>query len=111
MFLQAAQDIAHGAQPCDVAEGFHRYLADGALLACRRMRQQTGLLRVLLSGGVFLNLRLVALLWQRLTDDGFAVFHHRRVSCSDEGLSLGQMMIAQRRLSHVSGSTASDCIN
>lgn len=111
MFLQAAQDIAHGAQPCDVAEGFHRYLADGALLACRRMRQQTGLSRVLLSGGVFLNLRLVALLWQRLTDDGFAVFHHRRVSCSDEGLSLGQMMIAQRRLSHVSGSTASDCIN
>jgi len=29
----------------------------------------------------------------RLRARGLEVYHHRRVSCNDEGLSLGQLMI------------------
>jgi hydrogenase maturation protein HypF len=29
-----------------------------------------------------------------LSADGFRAYHHCRVSCNDEGISLGQLMIA-----------------
>ena len=56
--------------------------------------EATGLNRVVLSGGSFQNQYVMHHLPERLRAMGFEVFHHRRVSCNDEGLSLGQLMIA-----------------
>ena len=75
---------------------------------CRRARECSGLNRVVLSGGSFQNLYLMKRLPVLLREDGFEVYHHRRVSCNDEGLSLGQAAIALHRLgkeTNVSGST------
>lgn len=33
-----------------------------------------------------------------LEEKGFAVYHHSRVSANDEGLSLGQIMIAEHKI-------------
>ena len=33
----------------------------------------------------------------RLRARGLKVYHHRRVSCNDEGLSLGQLMIGNEK--------------
>ena len=51
-------------------------------------------LPVVLSGGVFLNQYLLREVVRLLEEDGFAVYPHRRVSASDEGLALGQLAIA-----------------
>ena len=35
---------------------------------------------------------------ERLREAGFTVYHHSRVSTNDEGISLGQLMVAQHQL-------------
>ena len=60
------------------------------------MYTETGLDRVVLSGGVFQNQYLMHCLPRRLEKEGLQVFCHRRVACNDEGLSLGQLEIVKR---------------
>ena len=49
---------------------------------------------MVLSGGVFQNMYLLPRVRDTLTEAGFQVYHHHRVSANDEGISLGQTMIA-----------------
>jgi hydrogenase maturation protein HypF len=49
---------------------------------------------VVLSGGVFQNLRLLTGLREVLETEGFRVFTHRRVPTNDGGISLGQALVA-----------------
>ena len=62
--------------------------------ALERMRKDTGLSVVALSGGVFQNRLLFLLLVRRLAEQGFEVLSHRNVPTNDGGLSLGQVYIA-----------------
>ena len=50
---------------------------------------------MVLSGGSFQNMYIMKRLPRALEKLGFRVWHHRRVSTNDEGISLGQLMIAQ----------------
>ena len=54
--------------------------------------------RVVLSGGTFQNMYLMSRLPERLKEEGFEVYHHRRVSTNDEGISLGQLCVLQYHL-------------
>ena len=67
-----------------------RMAAEQADFAAR----ETGIRQVVLSGGSFQNQYLMKRLPAELRKAGLDVCHHRRVSCSDEGISLGQLMIA-----------------
>ena len=60
--------------------------------------KETGIRQIVLSGGSFQNIYIMQRLPQRLRTAGLEVFCHRRVSCNDEGLSLGQLKIASARL-------------
>lgn len=66
--------------------------------------KESGIKKVVLSGGVFQNFYLMERLPQKLRDMGFEVFTHRRVSTNDEGISLGQVMIGRSK--YVSCGTA-----
>ena len=61
-------------------------------------REETGLNRVCLSGGSFQNMYIMHRLPARLRAAGFAVYHHSRVSTNDEGIALGQLMIANAKV-------------
>ena len=50
---------------------------------------------MVLSGGSFQNIYLMERLPGELEKRGLRAWRHRRVSTNDEGLSLGQLMIAQ----------------
>jgi hydrogenase maturation protein HypF len=63
-----------------------------------RIRELVGLNRVCLSGGTFQNLRLLDHSVRGLRQHGFEVFVHHRVPPNDGGLSLGQAMIANWRV-------------
>lgn len=70
---------------------------------------ECGIKKVVLSGGTFQNMYILKGLTTRLSDEGFEVYTHKRVSTNDEGLSLGQIMIAaEGGCEYVSCNTARD---
>lgn len=80
-----------------IAARFMNTLIKMAVEMCVRAREKTGLNDVCLSGGTFQNMYIMERLPGALEEKGFKVWHHSRVSCNDEGLSLGQAVIAQHR--------------
>jgi hydrogenase maturation protein HypF len=77
-----------------IARRFHDTLVEIIAQVCGRLRAETGLDRVVLSGGVFLNVLLTRETMVRLAADGFRVYRHRLVPPNDGGLCLGQLAIA-----------------
>ena len=63
-----------------------------------RLRVERRLNRVVLSGGVFQNMYLLAEVCRSLESNGFDVFTHRRTPANDGGVSLGQAAVANARL-------------
>ena len=80
-----------------LAARFLNTLLDLAVETCRRASETSGLRDVVLSGGSFQNRYLMERLPALLREAGLRPHVHCRVSCNDEGLSLGQLMIASRR--------------
>ena len=84
--------------PSVVAARFHNTLAAAIHEMCLRMRRESGLKRVCLSGGTFQNMRLLGLVARALRGSGFELFLHRKVPPNDGGIALGQAAIAAERL-------------
>ena len=78
-----------------LAARFLNTLLDLAVETARRAAEVSGLRDVVLSGGSFQNRYLMTRLPALLRDAGLIPYVHRRVSCNDEGISLGQLMIAE----------------
>jgi hydrogenase maturation protein HypF len=92
-----AADLAAGIPVPVIAGRFHNGVAVMVADVCGRLRDQTGLTVVALSGGVFQNLLLTSRVTGLLQDAGFEVLRHSRVPCNDGGLSLGQAVVAGER--------------
>lgn len=95
---EIAEDVLRGEDRGRIARSFHLSLAKAAAAMCGAIREETGLSRVVLSGGVFQNKLLSADLRPLLVERGFEVFVHRLVPPNDGGLALGQAVIAGRRM-------------
>ena len=78
-----------------IASAFHNTLVEAAVRQCSFIRDATALNKVTLSGGVFQNSFILLKMMKKLKGKGFDVYIHGRVSSNDEGLSLGQLIIAQ----------------
>jgi len=81
-------------KPARIARRFHTTVVEIIVQTCRQLRAQTGLDRVVLSGGVFMNALLLTETIRELSTAGFAVYRHRQVPPNDAGLCLGQLAIA-----------------
>ena len=90
--------VSDGAGAGVRAARFMNTLISAAAEQLRRASRETGLGRVVLSGGVFQNMYIMNRLPERLRRMGLEVYTHSRVSCSDEGLSLGQLMILEANI-------------
>ncbi len=90
---EVVADVLDGSSPDLVAARFHRAVADLVLELAERQAATTGLNRVTLSGGVFLNATLTSACETSLSSKGFEVLRHRRVPPSDAGISLGQVAV------------------
>jgi hydrogenase maturation protein HypF len=95
---QIVADLLFGV-PAEVVSGrFHLGVAQMIEFVACRIRDQQGLNRVALSGGVFQNKLLLERTRQLLSASGFQVFTHRRVPPGDGGIALGQAAVANARL-------------
>ncbi len=97
LIRQVVEDVRAGHGPAWISIRFHNALAQVIAEVCRFIRLQTGLERVVLSGGVFQNRILTEKTYRMLGDEGFDVLLHRQVPPNDGGLALGQAVIAGRR--------------
>ena len=90
--------VKERAAPSLVAARFHNTLAAAIHEMCLRMRRESGIGRVCLSGGTFQNMRLLGLVARALRASGFELFLHRKVPPNDGGIALGQAVIAAQRM-------------
>jgi hydrogenase maturation protein HypF len=93
-----ARDTAAGVPPGRVSALFHNTLAAAIAETCRRIRSESGLGRVCLTGGTFQNVKLLRLTLAELRAASFEVFLHRRVPPNDGGIALGQAAVAAAAL-------------
>jgi len=98
MIEAVVEDLRLALPPGRIAARFHHGVAAMAVEACGRVRENTGLGRVALSGGVWQNMFLLARTVHDLRREGFEVLTHRRVPSNDGGIALGQAAIARFRL-------------
>ena len=61
---------------------------------CFQLKKQTGIDKIVLSGGVFQNANLLAGLSRELRIKGLNVFSHSKVPTNDGGIALGQVAVA-----------------
>ena len=87
-----------GTAPETLAYRFHSALADMALAACLRAREETGVETAALSGGCFQNTLLLDMTESRLEQAGFRVLTHRLIPPNDGGICLGQAVYGMHAL-------------
>ena len=92
------QDVRESTTVEVIARRFHSTIVEMILGACDRIRSQTQLESVVLTGGVFMNALLTREVCARLALAGFRVYRHRLVPPGDGGLCLGQLAIAAKTM-------------
>ena len=96
MIRTIISEVRAGVPKGVVAARFMDTLIAMAATVCRQTANETALTAVCLSGGVFQNMYLLEGLKNALEAQKLMVCTHSRVSCNDEGISLGQAVIAEK---------------
>jgi hydrogenase maturation protein HypF len=91
---EAVRDARSGIPAAVIARRFHAGVASMIARVCERLRAETGIEQVALTGGVFMNAILLRESLELLGARGFRAFRHRLVPPNDGGLSLGQLAVA-----------------
>jgi hydrogenase maturation protein HypF len=91
-------DALSGVSANRISSKFHNGLARMVTEVCRKLSDQHDLSEVVLSGGVWQNMVLLAKTVQLLEKNGFTVHFHQQVPANDGGLALGQAAVAAYRL-------------
>jgi hydrogenase maturation protein HypF len=98
LFQALLTDLRSQQPVADISRRFHAGLAALFVELAEKIREQSKLNRVCLSGGCFHNVLLFRLLLDGLRAKSFEVYFHSEVPTGDGGISLGQALIAAHRL-------------
>jgi hydrogenase maturation protein HypF len=90
-------DVRAGIPASVIAARFHSGLARMIRHVCSRIRKETDIWDVALSGGVFQNVALLGMVMPLLVEAGFTVYVHRLVPPNDACISLGQALVADAK--------------
>ncbi len=94
LFESLMADIDAGIPVPEAAARFHNSVVDIIGRTCEIIKDENGLDAIALSGGCFMNRRLLRRSIERLSGMGFKVYSHRDVPTNDGGISLGQVAVA-----------------
>ena len=93
MFKQMIMDLKSKQVKAKISYKFHYTVSEIIKDTCAIIRQDSGINKIVLSGGVFQNKLLTRLCSSALLKSGFNVFKHELLSCNDSSISLGQAAI------------------
>ncbi len=100
-FLPAIQqictDLSDGVSPEVISARFHNTVAEASFQAVQKISRETGIKKIVLSGGTFQNKYLYESLETKLRKNNFVTYSHEKIPCNDGGLALGQLVIAAAR--------------
>ncbi|MEJ2310369.1 MAG: carbamoyltransferase HypF [Gammaproteobacteria bacterium] len=97
MWLELLGDLRQQRGAAIISARFHKGLADVICRVAAMLARKRGIATIALSGGVFQNATLLALVERQLARQGIGVLTHRGVPANDGGLALGQAVIAAAR--------------
>ncbi len=103
MIRQLVQDVIDGVAIRTIACAFHVWLADSTCALLKKCVVQTGIKKIVLSGGCMQNRLLLTSLFNLLEQEGFEVYTGEKVPVNDGGIALGQAQIGGRK--YVSGNS------
>jgi hydrogenase maturation protein HypF len=90
-------DIYNGIEKMTIATKFHNTIILAIFDSVNTIRKNSGINRVVLSGGVFQNRYLSEETMDLLLKNNFEVYSHSTVPANDGGLALGQLAVASKR--------------
>ena len=88
------EDLKKALPVGDIALKFHCTVTALVVDTVKRIREDTGLEKAALSGGVFQNMFLLREIYGKLREEGFSVLLHKNIPANDGGISAGQAIIA-----------------
>lgn len=88
------EDLQKGVSIQTISAKFHNAIAGMIVKVCSEIRKRTGVGNVVLSGGVFQNRLLIQKVPSYLQAEKFNIFTHHQVPTNDNGISLGQAVVA-----------------
>ena len=91
------EDVLSGVPVPVISGRFHKTLFDVIREICLKIRTETGLDSVVLSGGCFQNRCIFEGAVKELKTAGFTVYTHSLIPCNDGGIALGQIAVAAGR--------------
>jgi hydrogenase maturation protein HypF len=91
------EDIINGIEKVTIATKFHNTIILSIFDAVNTIRINSGINKVVLSGGVFQNKYLSERTMDLLLKNNFEVYSHSSVPANDGGLALGQLAVASKR--------------
>jgi hydrogenase maturation protein HypF len=98
MIQEIIADLESKCSVGTIALKFHFAIVQALFMAAQLARKLTGINKIVLSGGVFMNMFLLENLVQRLRQARFEVFTHQNLPCNDGGIAAGQTVIANAKI-------------
>jgi hydrogenase maturation protein HypF len=92
--VQICGDLSHGVPAGVVSARFHNTVVEASLREIKKISRETGIKKIVLSGGTFQNKYLFESLETKLRKNNFVPFSHERIPCNDGGIALGQLVVA-----------------
>ncbi len=97
MFRAILDDIRKGTPASRISARFHRTVVDMLLRSSLTVRSESGINKVVLSGGTFQNRFLLKETARTLNSHGFTCCFPEMIPANDGGIALGQLVIASAR--------------
>lgn len=92
-----AEDMLNNIDKGVISARFHNTVARIAYQAVIKIHNDTGINKVMLTGGTFQNQYLTKKLVDLIHKSGLKAYINNRIPCNDGGIALGQMSIAAKR--------------
>ncbi len=97
MFQQILEDLNHKNPVNVISTKFHNTIIYSIFKTALKIRRETGLKKVVLSGGTFQNKYISERIESLLIKNNFDVFSQHKIPCNDGGIALGQLIIAAKK--------------
>lgn len=100
MIMGLIKDRFSGIPPSILSLKFHNTVVNFTIEVLKKIRNESNLLDVALSGGVFQNFFIISNLCKKLKKEGFNVYYQKSIPSNDGGIALGQIIIANERINN-----------